>query len=139
MEVEIVEKLKHTFNGLNAENLNLIYEVYDSDLEFQDPVHKIRGIEDYFQYLKRMYQDTKYSHFDFEEDFHKPGEAVLIWVMHIEHPKLNGGKRYATPGVSHLRYKEKIYYHRDFFDTSEFLFERVPLLGNIPRWIKSRI
>jgi hypothetical protein len=44
-----------------------------------------------------------------------------------------------APGMSHLRFDEKgmIVFHQDYWDSS-LVFERLPVIGFVLRWIKSR-
>ena len=135
----LIQKFQKTFNQLNKDNLHILNQVYAEDLEFKDPIHQIHGLENYKKYLGRLYQKVQYCHFDFQRTFIEGQEALMVWNMVLEHPHLNSGKRYDTQGSSWIQFGDKINYHQDFFDVSQFLFERVPLLGKIPQWIKRAI
>ena len=59
--------------------------------------------------------------------------------MLLQHPKLNSGKIFSVPGVSIIRYEDKIYSHRDYFDLGAMLYEQLPLLGGLIRMIKRKL
>jgi hypothetical protein len=42
-------------------------------------------------------------------------------------------------GISHLRFGEKIDYHRDYFDLGQMVYEQIPLVGRIIKTIKKRL
>ena len=44
-------------------------------------------------------------------------------------------------GSSHLRFAHdgRVAYHRDYWDAAEELYETLPLLGSLLRWIKRRL
>ena len=64
--------------------------------------------------------------------------AYVKWVMHFRHPRL-GNRLISVRGVSHLKYGEKIEYHEDFYDMGAMLYEQLPVLGNVTRWLKLRL
>jgi hypothetical protein len=42
-------------------------------------------------------------------------------------------------GVSHLKISDKIDYHEDFYDMGAMLYEQLPLLGSVTRWLRLRL
>jgi hypothetical protein len=59
-------------------------------------------------------------------------------MMHFKHPKL-GNRLISVRGVSHLQISDKIDFHEDFYDMGAMLYEQLPLLGNVTRWLKLRL
>ncbi len=59
--------------------------------------------------------------------------------MLLKHPRLNGGALVTVPGSTHLRFRDKVVYHRDYFDAGAMLYEQLPLIGMVIRIIKGRI
>jgi hypothetical protein len=61
--------------------------------------------------------------------------------MTLAHSKMNGGKPYIVPGITHLKTNEEgqISYHRDYYDAGQMLYEQIPLIRNIIRLIKRRL
>jgi len=74
-----------------------------------------------------------------QDTFVKNQEAMVLWEMTFAHPQLNKGKSILVPGNSHIKFDHKIYYHRDYFDTTSMLYEYIPLLGFIIKKIKQRM
>ena len=66
-------------------------------------------------------------------------EAAIYWNMSYQHPRLNGGKIVNVQGSSHLKgCDDKVIFHRDYIDLGAMLYEQVPLLGRIIRFLKRR-
>ena len=69
-------------------------------------------------------------------------EAMLSWRMHLQHKYLHRGQEFYLSGASHLRFRqgeELVCMHRDYFDVSELIYERIPTLGPAVSWIKSKL
>lgn len=137
--MDIIDKLQLVFIGLNSNTVDLLDTVYQSDMVFQDPLHKIDGLNLFKAYCGNLYQNVKSCRFVFNsvERFNKG--AVLEWEMHLCHPKLNKGKSITVNGISLVRYNDKVYFHRDYFDLGAMLYEHIPLLGYLIKNIKSKV
>jgi hypothetical protein len=58
--------------------------------------------------------------------------------MTYSHPKLNKGQQIQVDGMSQLKFDDKIYAHRDYFDLGQMLYEQVPFLGGLIGLLKKR-
>jgi hypothetical protein len=79
------------------------------------------------------------SSFVFEDEIVQGNSAVLTWTMSLKHPRLNGGDVVTVPGSTHIRFRDKVTYHRDYFDGGAMLYEHLPLIGLVIRMIKERV
>jgi len=52
-----------------------------------------------------------------------------------------GGAPLTVRGASHLQLAQdgRIAVHRDYWDVAEELYEKLPLLGTLMRWLKRRV
>jgi hypothetical protein len=43
-------------------------------------------------------------------------------------------------GASHVRFASdgRVAYHRDYWDAAEELYEKLPVVGSLMRWLKTR-
>lgn len=116
-------------------------DIYSADIQFKDPLHTINGLPALINYYEGMMGDLIECRFEFHHSIEsvEPGEAILFWTMHYRHKKLINGKQLQLSGNSHLLYKDKIYYHRDYFDAGAMLYEHLPFLGFLIKKIKQRI
>lgn len=117
-------------------DMSIIRDIYSDDIEFIDPAHSIHGIEALVSYFNNMMHELTYCQFDIREVHELEGSATLCWTMTIAHPKLKGGKKIAVEGMTLIRFSQKVDFHRDYFDLGAMLYEHVPLLGSIVRFLK---
>jgi len=138
---ELVEKFKLLYNTLNANTCEsgLISMVYAEEMEFIDCFHHIKTIEEFNRYCASIYENVQHCQFTFHEEFIKPDAAMLTWTMEYMHPKLNAGDMIYVNGSSHIKFNEKVYYHKDYVDGGELLYEHIPVLKRIIKFLKNRM
>ncbi|MCA9400021.1 MAG: nuclear transport factor 2 family protein [Candidatus Omnitrophica bacterium] len=132
------------FVELNKDTMHLVDAFYDESIVFQDPLISLNGRQAMRQYYERMYKNVEYIHFDITDEIFLEGEgkATLVWRMTLIAKHFNGNKPLKLDGVSviHFGGKDgKAVYHRDYFDMGAFVYESVPLLGSIIRFIKKKM
>jgi hypothetical protein len=135
----VVERFKQTYNRLNAQSLGLLNELYSHDVVFQDPFRRMSGLPALTEYFAELYRHVELSSFVFEDEIVQGNSAVLTWTMSLKHPRLNGGDVVTVPGSTHIRFRDKVTYHRDYFDGGAMLYEHLPLIGLVIRMIKERV
>lgn len=135
------EQFQETYQTLNSSNIDQIQNIYANNIAFIDPFHRVDGLIELKKYFQSLYQNVKEIDFSFGESVEQSDQIFLPWEMTLKHPKLNSGKSFVVSGGSLLKLDadKKIYYHRDFFDAGEMLYENIPLLGNIIRTIKKKM
>jgi hypothetical protein len=137
----IIEDFTQIYQRLNKDNLKLLTDLYSADITFIDPLHTIEGIDNLTVYFAGLYDNVSSISFDFEEVTSDKNSHFITWDMTLAHSKMNGGKPYIVPGVTHLKTneEEQINYHRDYYDAGQMLYEQIPLIRNIIRLIKRRL
>jgi len=136
---ELLPRFKDVFNRLDGTNLELLEGIYSPDVGFEDPVHRLQGLPALTGYYRRLYDGVMSCRFEFEDEIAQSDRAALVWVMHFQHARFQKGRMLTLAGVSHLRFGERVDYHRDYFDMGAFIYERVPLLSAVIRRIKQRL
>ncbi|WP_460120937.1 nuclear transport factor 2 family protein [Pseudomonas sp. S2_C03] len=128
------------FAKLDKDNLQHLDALYTADVHFTDPLHDVQGLETLRRYFTALYANVSELRFDFHGfDQIAEGEGYLRWVMSYRHPRLAGGRLIRVDGCSYLRWRDKVYRHRDYFDAGALLYEHVPVLGRAIAWLKRRM
>jgi hypothetical protein len=135
----LVARFQDVFQALRHDTLDLLDEVYAADIVFEDPLHKLEGLDALRDYFARLYQGVESVDFAYGEVIEAPGQAMLTWTMHMVHRRLRPGETLSLPGATHIRFARRVHYHRDYFDAGALLYERLPLLGGVVRAIRRRI
>jgi len=134
----LVERLKTYFDNFNHADLDLLDEFYSDSVVFKDPVHELRGIGALHTYLTDLNDNLTQCRFEYLDQIVTENTAYLKWNMHFRHASL-GDKPISVRGVSQLRFDHSIYYQEDFYDLGSMVYEHVPLIGRMTRWLKSRL
>ena len=134
----LVERLKSFYRELHAADLSKLHSIYAVNVNFRDPVHKIQGLVDLEDYFEALCLDLTDCRFEFLDELLSGNSAYIKWIMHFRHPKL-GNRLISVRGVSHLKFSNRIEYQEDFYDMGAMLYEQLPLLGNVTRWLRHRL
>ena len=127
------------FNELDKGNLNKLSEVYSEDICFQDPLETVHGLDELTRYFAGAYANVISCRFDFGETIVQGEFAAVPWVMHLRHKRIRKGREVQVRGISHLEIRDgMVCYHRDYFDAGEMLYENLPVIGRVIRWIKDQ-
>lgn len=132
-----LERFKALFNELDAGNLDKLRNVYAEDIRFQDPLGKVSGLNALTRYFGDAYQNVISCRFEFGEPVIDGKHVALPWIMTLRHKRISWGRRITVDGISHLEIRDGLVtFHRDYFDAGQLLYENLPALGRIIRWIK---
>ncbi|MGX9462309.1 nuclear transport factor 2 family protein [Shewanella sp. A14] len=136
----VIDNFINMYQQLNKDNLYLLRQVYRDDIHFRDPMHQVSGIKALTQYFANMYLNVTHIKFDIKEVVvcNNNAQAALYWTMTYSHPKLNKGQLINVDGMSQLKFEDKIYSHRDYFDVGQMLYEQIPFLGGLIGILKKR-
>lgn len=129
------------FNGLNRETMPLVDRFYAEDTHFLDPVVDLKGRAAVRKYYENLYRNVESIRFEFSNQVKQGNEQVSFWTMVLKAKSLNGGKEIRVIGNSHFRFDPATglaLYHRDYFDMGEFIYERIPVVGGLIRYIKGK-
>lgn len=134
-----LEDFRALFNKLDKGNLDKLADLYSEDIRFQDPLGTVNGLDELTHYFAGAYANVVDCRFEFGEAVVQGETAALPWVMHLRHKRIRKGREVQVQGISHLRIRDgRVYYHRDYFDAGEMLYENLPIIGGVIRWIKDQ-
>lgn len=137
MNVQVVSEFYKT---LNQNNLDTIGDIYHEDVQFQDPLHEIQGIENLYNYFSELYRNVKECRFYISRHQQTGSIGFIVWEMSLLHPKLDKDNPVVVHGCSHLEfYQGKILYQRDYFDAGEMIYEQLPFVSSVIKSIKKRV
>ncbi len=134
-----LDNFRTLFNKLDKGNLNKLCQVYSEDIRFQDPLGTVNGLDELTHYFAGAYANVISCHFEFGNAVVQGEFAAIPWVMHLRHKRIRKGREVQVQGMSHLEIRDgMVSYHRDYFDAGEMLYENLPVVGGVIRWIKDQ-
>jgi limonene-1,2-epoxide hydrolase len=142
--MSIIEQFCAFYNDLKKSQITDIKQIYSSDIVLIDPIGTHRGLAQLTDYFEKLLHGAKHCDFSITSVAeHKTNELAeethysVNWVMSFATPKLNAGRNIDVDGMTLLKIRNnKIYYHRDYYDLGQMVYEHVPLLGAITKKIK---
>lgn len=138
---EFLRDYARRFATLDKDRLHLLGDLYSDDISFADPLHEIHGLANLRSYFSELYANVREVQFEFHAfDQVRDGKGYLRWTMTFRHPRLKRGELIAVQGCSHLLWTQgKVFQHRDFFDAGAMIYEHLPVMGRVIRWLKRRL
>ena len=127
------------FEHLTREDLPRLDEIYTDDALFKDPFNEVEGLAAVQAVFAHMFDALDEPRFVVRDAVVQGGQCLLTWDF------LFRFKRYRyelqkVHGASHLRFAAdgRIARHRDYWDAAEELYEKLPAIGALMRWLKRR-
>lgn len=128
------------YANLDTTAVAKVRDIYSEDIEFVDPVKRLSGADALEGYFRDLLANVSHCRFDITHTIHGQDDVCLTWTMYFAHPKLANGKELTLDGISQMRLaNNKIAFQRDYYDLGAMLYEHLPLVGKLIRWLKSRL
>lgn len=136
------KKIIDCFNEYDGSNEEVLDQLYDKDVVFEDPLTKVSGLPALKKYYQHAYSSVTEIHFDFKK-IHEAGLTFTCeWDMTMSVKSLNFGRQYMVRGASVITFSKesnKVIRHHDYVDIGEMVYEKLPLLSRIIKAIKNRL
>lgn len=130
-----LDALIQFYNDFSPASVARFPEFYSDDAWFKDPFNEVRGIAAIQRIFSHMFSQVAAPRFVVTEKVVDADSVMLVWEFHFCIRLLGRGKAQVMRGVSHLRFAAdgKVCYHRDYWDTVEELYAKLPLFGGVVR------
>ncbi|MEO9946254.1 nuclear transport factor 2 family protein [Paraglaciecola sp.] len=139
MNSKKIENFVTIYQKLNKDNLALLEDIYHQDVVFIDPLHTVEGLKELEQYFSHLYSNLQSITFNIDESVEINDRGFLYWTMTYCHPSLNRGKPINVSGHSRIKFhNERVIFHQDYVDTNTMIFEHIPLVGKVIKYLKKR-
>jgi len=116
-------------------------EFYSSDAWFKDPFNEVRGIAAIQRIFTHMFTQVADPRFVVTEQVIDANGAMLVWEFSFRMKLWRKGEIQVIRGISHLKFdaQGKVFHHRDYWDAAEELYEKLPLIGSVFRFLHKAI
>ncbi|MEK9803950.1 MAG: nuclear transport factor 2 family protein [Curvibacter sp.] len=135
-----VERIVVFFETLTPESVQRFSQFYTEDAYFKDPFNEVRGIAPIQRIFSHMYTALHEPRFVVTGRIVEGEQVFLSWDFHFRFRNFKSGQAQVIRGASHLRLAAdgRIRSHRDYWDAAEELYEKLPMVGGLMRWLKRR-
>jgi steroid Delta-isomerase len=126
-----VERVVDFFETLQPSAVAMIGDFYTPDAYFKDPFNEVCG---------HMYIALDHPHFVVTDRVVQGAQCFLVWDFKFRFKRFDTATEQVVRGTSHLRLAPdgRICYHRDYWDAAEELYEKLPVVRSLMRWLKRR-
>ncbi len=128
------------FETLSPASLERLDAIYTAQAWFKDPFNEVRGIAAVRQIFSHMYEALDQPRFVVTGCIAQGDQCFLNWNFEFRFRSFDQGVLQTVRGGSHLKFSAAglIDYHRDYWDAAEELYEKLPWVGGMMRWLKKR-
>jgi hypothetical protein len=135
-----VDRIVDVFQTLTPTSVEALDEVYAPQARFKDPFNDVRGPPEIQRIFRHMFVSLNQPRFIITERIVQGGQCFLTWEFRFTFKNFKQGQEQCILGGSHLVLDDagRITLHRDYWDAAEELYEKLPLVGGLMRWLKAR-
>lgn len=135
-----VQRIAGFFETLQPSSVQGMGDFYASNAYFRDPFNEVRGLAEIQRIFSHMYVALDQPHFVVTDRVVQGSQCFLVWDFKFRFKRFDTATLQVVRGTSHLRFAPdgRVNYHRDYWDAAEELYEKLPWVGGLMRWLKKR-
>lgn len=133
-----VAALVDLFEKLKPADVARLKDFYTADAYFKDPFNEVRGVPAIERIFTHMFESLDQPHFIVSGRVMQGRECFLLWDFRFRFRRFDRLTWQTVRGTSHVRLNEegRVEFHRDYWDAAEELYEKLPGVGALMRWLK---
>jgi ketosteroid isomerase-like protein len=133
-------QLAHYFETLSPHNVAAVAQHYAPDARFKDPFNDVTGVAAIQQIFEHMFGALEQPHFVVTTQVVQGAQCFMTWEFRFGFRRFKRGEQQVILGATHLLFSDQglVTLHRDYWDAAEELYEKLPLVGALMRWLKRR-
>ncbi len=134
-----VQGVIHFFERLRPGDVARMSDLYAAQAQFKDPFNEVTGVPAIQRIFAHMFESLHEPRFEICEAIAQGDQCFLVWDFRFRMKRLVAGEQ-CIRGGSHLRFDGdgRIVLHRDYWDAAEELYQKLPLIGTLMRWLRRR-
>ena len=135
-----VEQIVERFEHLTPSALQSFDTLYAPQARFIDPFNDVTGVGAIVQIFRHMFATLVQPRFVVTGRIVQGAQCFLTWEFHFQFRQYQRGQAQCIRGGSHLVLDAdgRIVLHRDYWDAAQELYEKLPLMGPLLRWLRRR-
>jgi steroid Delta-isomerase len=137
---QAVTRIVEFFETLSPPSLARIGDMYAELARFKDPFNDVRGAAAITEVFAHMFTSLHEPRFVVTRQIVDGDQAFLSWEFHFRFKRFDTRTVQVVLGGTHLQLAPdgRITEHRDYWDAAEELYEKLPVVGSLMRWLKAR-
>ena len=137
---EAAARVVDFFETLSPASLAQLGALYTPHAYFKDPFNEVSTLADIRQIFSHMYATLEQPHFVVTGCIVEGAQCFLTWEFKFRFKSYDRRTDQTVRGGSHLKFNAQglVEFHRDYWDAAEELYEKLPVVGGLMRWLKKR-
>ena len=137
---EAITRVVSFFEQLQPADLADLGQHYAPDARFKDPFNDVQGLAAIRDIFRHMFATLQHPRFVITGRVEQGSECFLTWEFRFAFSSYARGVEQTVRGATHLVLdgRHRITLHRDYWDAAEELYEKLPGVGPLMRWLKRR-
>ena len=135
-----LQRVADFFETLSPDALDQLGRVYAPTARFKDPFNEVQGLPEIRAIFEHMFVSLHEPRFVITTGMAQGDQAFLTWDFVFRFKRFDRQTLQTVRGATHLRFAPdgRIVVHRDYWDAAEELYEKLPVVGGLMRWLKRR-
>jgi hypothetical protein len=135
-----VARVVSFFETLTPNSVTHMGAVYDPAACFVDPFNDVQGLDAIEAIFRHMFVALDEPRFVVTGQVVQGNQCFLVWDFHFRFKRFHQDTLQTIRGTSHLVFADSglVTLHRDYWDAAQELYEKLPVVGGLMRWLKKR-
>jgi len=141
----VIDRFANFYQTLAIADIAQLEQIYANDITLIDPVGTHHGLAQLTAYFENLLVNAKQCEFAIhhiaaheQQDLLTQQSFTVTWTMSFATPRLNAGETIHVDGITLLKVRDDaIFFHQDYYDLGQMVYEHVPILKFIINKIKA--
>ena len=135
-----IDRLVGFFESLTPNSVANMAAVYDPNARFVDPFNDVQGLAAIEAIFRHMFVALHEPRFVVTGQVVQGNQCFLVWDFHFRFKRFRQDTLQTIRGTTHLVFADSglVSLHRDYWDAAQELYEKLPVVGGLMRWLKKR-
>jgi steroid Delta-isomerase len=135
-----VQRIVDFFESLQPTSVQRMGDFYTSEAYFKDPFNEVRGLSEVQRIFSHMYVALHEPHFVVTNTVTQGDQCFIVWDFKFRFKRFDTVTVQTVRGCSQLQLTADglISFHRDYWDAAEELYEKLPFVRVLMKWLKGR-
>lgn len=132
------QRLIELYEQLSPTHLAMLDTLYAPEAHFKDPFNDVRGVRAITQIFSHMFATLDQPRFTVTQHLVQGDQAFLSWEFRFRMRRWRPRIEQCIHGATLVRFdtQGRVMLHRDYWDAAEELYEKIPLIGTLMRWLR---
>jgi hypothetical protein len=135
-----VQRMVDFYEHITPNTVAELSRIYAPDARFKDPFNDVSGLSDIQRIFSHMFVALDQPRFVVLERVVQGSQCFLTWEFRFRFKRYSPDTEQVILGATHVVFNEAglVILHRDYWDAAEELYEKLPVVGGVMRWLKKR-